>query len=185
MYQTIPQIFSKIAHSYPAYAVQMYKTRSGAFNSVTYAELESEVESLAAALSHLGIKRGDAVGLISDNRKEWLASDLAILTLGAADVPRGRDAMPYEVSFILSTTEAAFSFVENEGQLHKVLALVSNLPRLKTLIVMDEEYEKPLDTMNGVAILRYRDLVDQGRALLDDAGYAAFVRGERDRGRSD
>ena len=134
MYQTIPQIFSKIAQRWPATAAQMYKTRSGAFNSVTYAELEREVESLAAALSHLGIRRGDAVGLISDNRKEWLASDLAILSLGAADVPRGRDAMPYEVSFILSTTEAAFCFVENEGQLHKVLALASTLRDRKSVV---------------------------------------------------
>ena len=185
MYQTIPQIFSKIAQRWPATAAQMYKTRSGAFNSVTYAELEREVESLAAALSHLGIKRGDAVGLISDNRKEWLASDLAILSLGAADVPRGRDAMPYEVSFILSTTEAAFCFVENEGQLHKVLALASNLSLLKTLIVMDEEYEGPGDEGGEITILRYRDLVDQGRALLSDAEYAAFIKGERERGTSD
>ena len=185
MYQTIPQLFSKTAHTYPAYVAQMYKTRDGSFSSVTYAELASEVESLASALAALGIKRGDAVGLISDNRKEWLASDLAILTLGAADVPRGRDAMPYEVSFILSTTEAAFCFVENEGQLNKVLALAPNLPRLKTLIVMDEEYGEPEHTQAGISILRFRDLVNKGRDELNDGQRAAFIRGERERGTSD
>ncbi|MCK9547864.1 MAG: long-chain fatty acid--CoA ligase [Sphaerochaeta sp.] len=185
MYQTIPQLFSQIARTYPAYTAQMYKTKDGTFSSVTYAELASEVESLASALSTLGVKRGDAVGLISDNRKEWLASDLAILTLGGADVPRGRDAMPYEVSFILSTTEAEFCFVENEGQLNKVLGLASSLPALKTIIVMDDEYTQSGDGEGEITILRYADLVRQGRSELDDSARAAFIKGEREQGSSD
>ena len=66
-----------------------------------------------------------------------------------------------------------------------VLALASNLSLLKTLIVMDEEYEGPGDEGGEITILRYRDLVDQGRALLSDAEYAAFIKGERERGTSD
>ena len=98
MYKTIPQIFTNIVNTYPGYSVQMSKDKGGVFQSVSYSQLYSDVNALAASLSHRGMKRGDNVGLISDNRSEWLLSDLAILTLGAADVPRGRDAMPYEIS---------------------------------------------------------------------------------------
>jgi len=87
MYKTIPQTFAQIVSKYPAYAVQMSKDKNGIFTSVSYSELSSEVNSLAASLAKRGVKRGDLIGLISDNRSEWLASDLAILTLGAADVP--------------------------------------------------------------------------------------------------
>ncbi len=185
MYQTIPQLFYQIARTHGALAVQMYKTKNGNFNAVTYAELASEVESLACALSNLGVRRGSRVGLISDNRKEWLASDLAILSLGAADVPRGRDPMPYEVSFILSTTEAEVCFVENEGQLKKVLALADQLPALKTLIVMDSEIPTLGSEAGSLSVIGFRDLLEQGRRLSGDSAKLAAVRAERERGSSD
>ena len=132
MYKTIPQMFADVVNRYPAYAVQMSKDSSGVFKSVSYSELYSEVNSLAASLSKRGVKRGDLVGLISDNRSEWLASDLAILTLGAADVPRGRDAMPYEISFILSASEGIL-FVEYAVQLARLLKLYRQASAAKTL----------------------------------------------------
>jgi len=61
----------------------MYKDDEGAFLSVTYKDFTSDSELLAAGLSALGVKRSDNVGLISDNRKEWLLADTAILSLGA------------------------------------------------------------------------------------------------------
>ncbi|HRV24210.1 MAG TPA: AMP-binding protein, partial [Sphaerochaeta sp.] len=74
MYQTIPQLFETIVEKYPSVAVQLSKDEKGIFQPITYRQLHDEVYALAAALSFYGIKRGDRVGLISDNRKEWLAS---------------------------------------------------------------------------------------------------------------
>lgn len=189
MYQTIPQTFAQTVSQYPAYAVQMSKDKNGVFGSVSYLELSSEVNSLAASLSKLGVKRGDLIGLISDNRSEWLASDLAILTLGAADVPRGRDAMPYEISFILGITEARFCFVENAVQLRKIVNLLDKLPLLTHLIVMDQDFDLQMKAEikqpEGVEILLYRELVKQGRALLDDPKVARFIESERQKGTID
>ena len=186
MYKTIPQMFADIVNRYPAYAVQMSKDANGVFKSVSYSELYSEVNSLAASLWKRGVKRGDLVGLISDNRSEWLASDLAILTLGAADVPRGRDAMPYEISFILSATKATFCFVENAVQLRKILNLLDKLPQLKTLIVMDREFTSSqrddLTLREGVEVLLYQNLIDEGRALLNDRKVAQQIEQERKQG---
>ena len=189
MYKTIPQIFAEVVTQYPAYTVQMSKDKNGVFQSISYSDLYSEVNSLAASLMNHGVKRGDLVGLISDNRREWLASDLAILSLGAADVPRGRDAMPYEVSFILSVTEASFCFVENAVQLRKILNISENLPALQHLIVMDREFthQQRDDTASAtkIEILCYQDLVDEGRVLLDDHAIAKKVESERAKGDSD
>ncbi|MFA5448450.1 MAG: AMP-binding protein [Sphaerochaeta sp.] len=183
MYQTIPQIFKQIVEKHPKLAVQMYKTATGSFAQVTYSELYQEVLQLAASLASIGVRRGDSVGLISDNRKEWLASDLAILTLGAVDVPRGRDAMPHEVSFILSTTEAAVCFVENEGQLNKVLALRKELPALRQIIVMDSEFTAAGD--ESLSIHRYNDLITLGKAALANAGHTDQIEAELQKGTSD
>lgn len=189
MYKTIPQLFAQVVSRYPAYTVQMTKDAQGVFTSVSYSELFSEVNSLAASLSNRGIKRGDLVGLISDNRTEWLASDLAILTLGAADVPRGRDAMPYEISFILSVTEASFCFVENAVQLRKIVNLLDKLPALKHLIVMDrsftEEQKNQVVVREGVQVLLYQDLITEGRALLNDRSVALQLENIRESGTVD
>ncbi len=189
MYTTIPQTFAHIVNQYPAYAVQMSKDKHGVFTSVSYSELSSEVNSLAASLAKRGVKRGDLIGLISDNRSEWLAGDLAILTLGAADVPRGRDAMPYEISFILSVTEARFCFVENAVQLRKIVNLLDKLPDLKHLIVMDQEFSvemaEDMVVPQGVEILLYRSLIQEGRELLNDRSITQYIEGERRKGTVD
>ena len=189
MYKTIPQTFAHIVNQYPAYAVQMSKDKQGVFTSVSYSELSSEVNSLAASLAKRGVKRGDLIGLISDNRSEWLASDLAILTLGAADVPRGRDAMPYEISFILSVTEARFCFVENAVQLRKIVNLLDKLPDLKHLIVMDQEFSgemaEDIVVPQGVEILLYRSLIQEGRELLNDRNITQYIEEERRKGTAD
>ncbi len=189
MYKTIPQIFEQIVTQYPAYTVQMSKDATGTFQPISYSELYSEVNSLAAALSKHGIKRGDLVGLISDNRREWLASDLAILSIGAADVPRGRDAMPYEVKFILSITEASFCFVENAVQLRKILNLSESLPKLKHLVVMDRDFtKKQRDEAKEAThfdIVLYEEMIEEGRMLLNDRAVAKNLEEEREKGKAD
>lgn len=185
MYKTIPQIFTEITSRYPAYTVQMSKDKHGVFVPTTYSELLSEADSLAASLSKLGVKRGDPVGLISDNRHEWLASDLAILSLGASDVPRGRDAMPYEIQFILNVTESRFCFVENAVQLRKVLNITDKLPNLKHLIVMDGEGVSDEGKGSGLEIHFYTNLVEEGRVLLNDQKVASYIRREREAGTID
>ncbi|MDD3823538.1 MAG: AMP-binding protein, partial [Sphaerochaetaceae bacterium] len=121
MYDTLPKLLQQITGSYGSHEVQLFKDDEGVFHPVTYQTFYAEVLQLAAGLHTLGVARGSAVGLISDNRKEWLAADLAILSLGAADVPRGRDAMPYELQFILKVTESKVCFAENAEQARKIL----------------------------------------------------------------
>ncbi len=189
MYKTIPQIFSHIVKTYPAYPVQMSKDKSGVFQSVSYSQLHSDVNALSASLASRGMKRGDNVGLISDNRSEWLLSDMAILTLGASDVPRGRDAMPYEISFILGITEASFCFVENAVQLRKVLNLKEKLPALKHFVVMDKEFTaeslKHTTVPEDVEVLLIEDLLNEGKSLLNDPSVAKSIEEERQKGKAD
>ncbi len=171
MYQTIPQLLRTISSEYPQQHVQMYKDDEGNFLSVTYKDFTNLSEQLAAGLSSLGINRGDNVGLISDNRKEWLLADTAILSLGAADVPRGRDAMPHELEFILKTSECTICFVENEEQLAKVAALTASLPQLKTLILMDRQHHTEKDKERAsisLEVLTFDDILARGEKSLKE-----------------
>src|SRR5512145_183498 len=122
MENTVPQMFLARAASYPDINAQFSKNAAGEFEPISYSSLLGEVRAVAAGLLEIGVARGDHVGLISDNRKEWLATDLAIMGLGAADVPRGCDATEQEIRFILDFSDCRLAVLENERQLKKILS---------------------------------------------------------------
>jgi long-chain acyl-CoA synthetase len=130
-------MFMENAKAKPDIVMQYSKDAANVFQPTTYGQLLEEVAVLAAGLAGLGLGRGDKIGLISDNRKEWLMSDLAIIGMGAADVPRGCDATEGELSYILSWSECAIAILENERQLAKLVAHRDEMPGLKTIVLFD------------------------------------------------
>ncbi|MFA5570081.1 MAG: long-chain fatty acid--CoA ligase [Sphaerochaetaceae bacterium] len=168
MYNTLPKLLQSIVKEYPKNQVQLFKNDEGVFLPTTYEEFYDEVIALAISLQSLGVTRSMPVGLISDNRRQWLVADFALLSLGAMDVPRGRDAMPHELQYILSFTNSSVCFAENFEQADKILALEKELPDLKHLIVMDSLHhvpDKPL-TSEKITIHLYDDMVKEGMKLL-------------------
>ena len=97
-----------------------------------------------AALLSIGIKREDKIGLISDNRAEWLQADLGIMTIGAMDVPRGCDATLADLEKIFTITESEYVIAENNSQINKLVSLKEKLPSLKTLICFENEIKPEL-----------------------------------------
>ncbi|MCM1322329.1 MAG: AMP-binding protein [Bacteroides sp.] len=138
MEQTLPKLLKEVAGKYPAYAAQYYKNAEGSFSSVSYKELLQISLDFGAGLLSLGVKRGDHIGLISDNRKEWFQADMGIMSVGAIDIPRGCDATEQELKYILSFAECATIIAENARQTKKILKLKNDLPELKTIVVLDE-----------------------------------------------
>lgn len=122
------------------YSALMVREDAEEFSSLTYRQFGEDVEALGFGLLSIGVQPGDHVGLISDNRLEWILTDLAILGIGAADVPRGSDTTVQELAYILQHAECKVVVVENASVLSKVLKIRDELPDLKTIVVLDEEY---------------------------------------------
>ena len=136
--ETIPALLKNKVKKIPNYTLQAVKNKSGIFVRYSYSQVYQHVVELAWAFKKLGIKKGDRVGLMSDNRREWLICDYALLSLGAIDVPRGCDSMGVEMRFILNFAECEFSIFENARQLQKVLEKIDEVPLLKTAILFDQ-----------------------------------------------
>ncbi|MFW5827946.1 MAG: AMP-binding protein, partial [Alkalispirochaeta sp.] len=166
-HETIPKMLRYIVATYPDTAAQMSRVNGGAFHPRSYQELQRAVHACAAGLQELGVKRGTHVGLVAENREEWFTADLAILSLGAADVPRGNDSTTEELAFILSVPECPVAIVENEAQLKKVMESVSakKLPALKHLIIMEGEI--PARPARGIAGHQFREVVAAGETALE------------------
>jgi long-chain acyl-CoA synthetase len=162
--QTVPQLLQSIVSRYPDTTAQMSRSGDGPFQSRSYSDLYTDVCAFAAGLQTVGVKRGDPVGLVSENREEWYVTDLAILALGAADVPRGNDSTADELSFILGLPECSVAVVENEAQLAKVIQVARSLPSLKHIIIFDGDI--PGKPVRGVKGHRYEDILEAGAAVL-------------------
>ena len=101
MGDTIPKLMLEHARREPELTIQWSKDATGTFQPVVWRQVYGEVEAFAAGLLSLGVRREEHIGMVSENMKEWLWADLAILSIGAADVPRGSDSMAPEIQYIL------------------------------------------------------------------------------------
>ena len=169
MEDTVVKVIRGVAGRQPDLPALLSKNSQGEWETITYADFVILAEQLGAGLISLGVVRGDHVGIISDNRKEWIIADLGILGIGAVDVPRGSDTLPDEMCFILSHAECAMAFVEDGTQLKKVMERKPDLPLLKTLIVMDSAFSPssfpgmPAD----MRLLTFQGVRKAGMALLE------------------
>ncbi|MFC1576748.1 AMP-dependent synthetase/ligase [Candidatus Omnitrophota bacterium] len=130
------------------------------YSHTTYSQMESLVTALGAGLAGIGLKDKDAVGVISENCIRWMVCDLAVLGNRAYNVPRGTASTIEEIEYILKFSETEIAVLENENELTRVLKIRERLPKLKSLIVLDENYKSPKD---GRGIYSFDDLIEIGR----------------------
>lgn len=180
---TLPRLLESTAASFPDHSAQLIKDANGEFQPRSWRELLAEVDAFAAGLSAGGVGRGDHVGLISENRAEWLVSDLALMSLGAADVPRGNDTTPQELRFILSHADVHCTIVENAAQLAKLSSIIDELPDLEWVITLDEGIDRPTGLPGRVRLADYSQIIAQGAELLQsdpDRVHRARAEGDGD-----
>lgn len=166
MEKTLVKIFRKQASEYGDTAYQMYK-QDGKFTPISYRDAYADAVDFAGGLLSLGVERGEHIGLISDNRWEWEHADMGIMAIGAIDVPRGCDATPNDLSYILSFAECKIVVVENSAQIQKILALAEQLPLVKTLISFEDPTDRDSAAAKeaGVEILTFGDIIKKGKAF--------------------
>ena len=165
--ETLPVLLRRKAAKVPNNTLQAVKNKSGVFVRYSYSQVYQHVVELAWSLRKLGIGRGERVGMMSDNRREWLISDYALLSLGACDVPRGCDSMGVEMRFILNFAGCRYSFFENARQLQKVLEARDEAPELRTAILFDHADDRTLADARekGVEVVYYSTLESEGSQI--------------------
>jgi long-chain acyl-CoA synthetase len=140
----------------PAFATRI---RSNNWKPVSFRELYQQGRALAEALIELGVAAREPVGLLADNRFEWILCDYAVQLCGAADVPRGRDVTDREISFILAHAGVKVLFVETAALQDRIIAMREQLPELREIILMDPKAEA------APGVHRLYDLLERGCIL--------------------
>lgn len=165
MEQTVPKMLRKSATEWPEVIAQYSRLKDGEFEPVTYRDLYQNAMDFGAGLLSLGIKRGDLIGLIADNRKEWLQSDMGIMAIGAVDVPRGCDATIQDLEAILSITECRYVIAENSTQIKKILSLKGKVSSIEKIISFDPANDETAEEAknNNVTLYTFEEILKLGQ----------------------
>jgi long-chain acyl-CoA synthetase len=109
----------------------------GIWQTWTWKQVREEVRVMASGFAALGLKRGDKLVIIGDNRPQLYWAMVAAQALGAIPVPVYQDAAANEMQFVLEHAEARFAVVEDQEQVDKLLEIKPRCPKLEAIVYRD------------------------------------------------
>src|SRR3954462_14875396 len=132
----------------------------GLWRTFTWNDFQRRVHDFAHGLVELGLGRGDVIGIIGDNRPDWVSAEIATHAVGAMSLGLYRDVLDGEAAYLLSYGEARLVFAEDEEQVDKLLALADRVPNLKHIVYSDP---RGMRTYDDPRLMEAEKLVALGR----------------------
>lgn len=169
--QTLPARIAQRARDTPQ-LVALREKNLGVWRGITWARYHEHVQLVAHGLADLGITVGERVGILSENRPEWLFCDLGTLSLRAITVGFYSTNPPAEVEYQLNDAGIRILIAEDQEQVDKVLEVWERCPALEHVV-----YLEPRGVANYAEprLMSFTELLDRGAehqrahpALLDD-----------------
>ena len=133
----------------------------GLWRTFTWADYQARVRDFALGMAELGIQRGDVVGIIGDNRPDWVAAEIATHAIGGLSLGMYRESLPEEVLYLLTYGETKIVFAEDEEQVDKLLELGNRAPHLKHIVYSDPRGMRKYDDPR---LIDATTLAEKGRA---------------------
>jgi len=150
------RIFQDQVAKYGDRACVGYK-KDGSYQDISWNEMDEMVRAIGSFLISRGIESGQNVALFSQNRWEWWVVDLAILSIGAANVPIYATNSSEEAHYVLEHSESRVCFVGTQEHMEKVVKVRDRLPELGAIVVLDEGTDKP------EGVISFAEALEKGR----------------------
>jgi long-chain acyl-CoA synthetase len=129
----------------------------GRYQDLSWTDYRRQADGAAAGLIELGIKPGDRVAILAENRYEWLIADHAILSAAAVNVPLHAPLTVPQAAYQLDHSDARGIIVSNQLQADKVAAELDSLPKLEFIVSFD-----PIEAPGRLKSLVWAGLVHRG-----------------------
>ncbi len=121
----------------PEGAMIEYKGDDGTWHPYSAQVFRDMVIDLAKGLIGLGVDKGDSVAIVSRTRWEWIALDVAIMSIGAVTVPVYETNSASQVSWIFNDSKVTLAIAEDDGQRDKIESVRSEVPTLRNVFVIE------------------------------------------------
>jgi long-chain acyl-CoA synthetase len=150
----------------------MQVKRNGRYEPISHDTIAERVRRIALGLEEIGIRSGDRVAILAENRPEWAFADYACLAMGAADVPIYPNLPSDQIAYILKDSGAVAIFVSTAAQAAKIRDIRHECPTLRHVIAFD--------AVTDCADLTLTALESRGANVDTEARQRAYL--ERSRG---
>ncbi|HPN11959.1 MAG TPA: long-chain fatty acid--CoA ligase, partial [Spirochaetota bacterium] len=161
---SLPAEFQKQVAKYGDRACVAYRdNQKGQYIDISWNEMNKMVRQLGCFLLSLGVKKGDRVALFSQNRPEWWIADMAILSVGAANVPIYATNSAEESRYILLNSGAKICITGTRDHTDKILEAKKKVPGFKTIIAIDQV------KADGKKVFNWADALKKGDAYKNKA----------------
>ena len=138
----------------------IWEKKLGIWHELSWGQLAEEVRIVASGLLLEGVKRGDHVGLLGENRPHLFSAMAAVQWIGGVVVPLFTDTKAQELVSPIQNANIAFVFAENQEQVDKLLSLMPQCPSLRRVCFDDE---LGMRHYKQSQLLSYEALVAKGR----------------------
>ncbi len=133
---TIPHIFQSGVERYQYETLIRYKA-DGKYTNISWIEAQRKVVGLGLGLLSMGVRKGDMIALFSENRWEWIITDIAILSIGAVDVPIYATSSGEEAAYIINDSGSKIVIVSDKDHLDRILSVKSKIKGVGKIITFE------------------------------------------------
>jgi long-chain acyl-CoA synthetase len=134
---TLPQMLEKQAREFDSKRIAVREKNFGIWQAYTWDDYLQYTKKVALGLSALGLRRGENIGIITNNHPEWLFTELGAQALGAVTLNLFTSAVAKELAFGLGRVQAIFVVAEDQEQVDKLLEVKEELSFVKKIIYID------------------------------------------------
>ena len=157
--ETLLTYFQKHVKEHPHQVAIRHKDY-GIWHDVTWGQYGEKVRQVAMGLISLGLKKGECVSIISENRPEWVYADFGIMSAGGVTAGVYATNSPEQCGYVVQNSGSRFYFAENEEQFDKTLKFRKDTPCLEKVIVMEME---GLKRFKDTLLMSFDDLLRMGK----------------------
>ena len=133
----------------------------GIWQTYSWRESAEQVRALACGFAVMGLKRGDTIAIIGDNRPQLYWVFLAAQSIGAVPVPMYQDGVAEELQYVLNHAGVRFAVVEDQEQTDKLFLIKDRCSQLEEIIYKDS---RGMQDYNQPFVHNYTDVQERGRA---------------------
>ncbi len=153
---TLPDLVFKGIENHPG-GLFLSTKRNGTWHDTTLEDFKNKARYLALGLYELGVRPGDKVSIHSENSTEWMLSDLAILSIGAVNVPIYTTQPGEQIKYILENSDTVVHIVSSDKLFAETKPLIKSVKSVKAVISIHGSKHKKLR--------RFQDVIDDGKEL--------------------
>ncbi len=165
-WQNLPSMFFKQAEKYGDAPFLWTKDgETGEFIATSWNDAADQVRALARSLYKIGVRPGDRVLLVSENRTEWGIADLAIMCVGALTVPAYTTNTERDHLHAIEDSGAGIAIISTKKLAQPFLHAALDSGRCRHAITMEDWGQS---FVGDITITRWQDVISQGRGLTDD-----------------